>query len=251
VANRLAPRVGPLASALRPLIERIPQSSGSRRLEDRVKRFARGADLDPLEAHVAWTEVFSSDARADLMGRRVDGLADPLDAYRTRFAETEGADPQIRYQDVDLGTYLVDDILVKTDRVSMAHSLEARVPILDASVADFALSLRSDHHVRRLEKKRLLRRAAEPLVPPEILSARKRGFAIPAAAWLRGELQPFAREVLSPERVREQGYFEPRVVTSLLDEHVAGRQDWSRQLWGLVSFSLWFDRYARVGALAA
>jgi asparagine synthase (glutamine-hydrolysing) len=144
----------------------------------------------------------------------------------------------------------VDDILVKTDRVSMAHSLEARVPLLDATIAEFALSVPGDRHVRRFAKKRLLRRAVAPLVPEAILKARKRGFAIPAAGWLRGELQPFAREVLSQEKIREQGYFDPAAVSGLLDAHVAGREDWSRQLWGLLSFSLWFDRFARVGAEA-
>jgi asparagine synthase (glutamine-hydrolysing) len=95
--------------------------------------------------------------------------------------------------------------------------------------------------VRGISKKRLLRRSAEPLVPPAILSARKRGFSIPAAAWLRGELEPFAREVLSPERMRRQGFFTPAAVTRILDDHVARREDLSRQLWGLISFSLWTD----------
>jgi asparagine synthase (glutamine-hydrolysing) len=95
--------------------------------------------------------------------------------------------------------------------------------------------------VRGLSKKRLLRRAARPLVPARVLSARKRGFSIPAAAWLRGELQPFARELLAPERVRAQGYFEPQFVTGLLDDHVERRADNSRQLWGLMCFSLWAE----------
>jgi asparagine synthase (glutamine-hydrolysing) len=134
----------------------------------------------------------------------------------------------------------------------MVHGLEARVPFLDPVVAELALSLPTSLKVRGLAKKRLLRRAATPLIPREIITARKRGFSIPAAAWLRGELQPFAREVLSPERVRAQGYFEPAAVTALLDEHVARRQDHSRQLWGLMSFSLWAEQQgapaARAGA---
>jgi asparagine synthase (glutamine-hydrolysing) len=90
-------------------------------------------------------------------------------------------------------------------------------------------------------KKRLLRRAARGLVPDEILRARKRGFSIPAAAWLRGELAPLARELLDPARLRRQGYFEPAAVTRLLREHTARRQDHSRQLWGLICFSLWAE----------
>ena len=90
----------------------------------------------------------------------------------------------------------------------------------------------------------LLRKAVEPLLPREIVHGRKQGFSIPAAAWLRGELEPFAREVLAPGRVREQGWFDPRVVTELLDRHVARREDLSRQIWGLMAFSLWHERYA-------
>jgi asparagine synthase (glutamine-hydrolysing) len=125
----------------------------------------------------------------------------------------------------------------------MAHSLEARVPFLDSVVTDFAFGLATKHKVRGLSKKVLLRKAAEPLVPREIVHGRKRGFSIPAAAWLRGELAPFARATLSPGNLRSQGFFEPVPVKRLLDEHAAGAQDWSRQLWGLLAFTLWYERH--------
>jgi asparagine synthase (glutamine-hydrolysing) len=132
---------------------------------------------------------------------------------------------------------------VKTDRASMAHSLEARVPYLDTVVTNLALALPTQHKVRRFAKKVLLRKAAEPLLPREIVHGKKRGFSIPAAAWLRGELVPFARETLSPETLRRQGFFEPAVVQRLLDDHLAGREDLSRQLWGLLAFTLWHERH--------
>jgi asparagine synthase (glutamine-hydrolysing) len=138
---------------------------------------------------------------------------------------------------------MVADQLTKTDRASMAHSLEARVPFCDAAVAELALALPRRLRVRGLAKKVLLRKAAEPLLPAEIVRGKKRGFSIPAAAWLRGELEPFARDVLAPETLRRQGFFEPRAVTRLLDDHVAGREDVSRQLWGLLSFTLWHEAH--------
>ncbi len=165
--------------------------------------------------------------------------------YRDRYAETVGAEPLARLQDVDLGIYLVDDLLVKTDRSSMAHSLELRVPFLDTEVAGFALGLATPLKVRGLAKKRLLRRALAPLLPREILRGRKQGFSIPVAAWLRGPLQGYAREVLSPGTLERQGCFDPTTVAGLLDIHCSGREDLSRQLWGLMAFTLWFDRYAR------
>src|SRR5207237_2162853 len=109
---------------------------------------------------------------------------DPVDLVRARFAETEGAPLLARLQDVDLGVYLVDDLLVKTDRASMAHSLEARVPFCDTVVANLALALPDRHKVPGLPKKALLRRAVEPLLPRSIVHGRKRGFSIPPAAWL-------------------------------------------------------------------
>jgi len=240
-ADLLAQRTGWTAPLLRPLVERLPSSSARASFDYRAKRFVRAAHLPPLERHHGWKEIFSPDARAELTGRQ-SGF-DPVGLLRARFAETEGAELLARLQDVDLGTYLVDDLLVKTDRASMAHSLEARVPFLDSVITNFALALPSRHKVRGLRKKVLLRKAAAPLVPPELLRRRKRGFSIPAAAWLRGELEPFARDTLSADRLRSQGFFRPEAVTRLIDDHVAGREDLSRQLWGLLSFMLWHERH--------
>jgi asparagine synthase (glutamine-hydrolysing) len=249
VADLIAPVVGRPAAALRPLVERLPSSSRRTSLDYMAKRFARAAALPPLERHHGWKEIFSAEARAELLGARPGGVRDPLDVYRARYAETAGSEPIARLQDVDIGIYLPDDLLTKIDRASMAHSLEARVPFLDTALADFALALPRRMRVRGLQKKRLLRKAVEPLVPREIVRGRKRGFSIPAAAWLRGELEPFAREVLSPETVRRQGFFDPATVTGVLDRHVSGREDLSRQLWGLMSFGLWHERHAGSGAL--
>src|SRR5205085_10898139 len=100
----------------------LPSSSRKASFDYRAKRFVRGAGLPPLERHHAWKEIFSPYARAALTGRR--SAFDPVDLLRDRFAETEGADLLARMQDVDAGVHLVDDLLVKSDRVSVAHSLE-------------------------------------------------------------------------------------------------------------------------------
>jgi len=109
-------------------------------------------------------------------------------------------------------------------------------------VADFAFSTPFGHKVRGLQKKRLLRAAVAPVIPDEILTAPKQGFSIPASAWLRGELSGMARELLSPERLRAQGYFQPEPVAKLLDDHLASRADRSRQLWSLLVFTLWAEQ---------
>jgi asparagine synthase (glutamine-hydrolysing) len=255
-ADLLASRLGGVARIARPLVERLPSSTAKASFDYRAKRFVRAAHLPPLERHHGWKEIFSPHVRADLTGRR--SAFDPVDLLRARYAETAGVSELARLQDVDLGIYLVDDLLVKTDRASMAHSLEARVPYLDTVVSNLALALPTRQKVRGLSKKRLLRKAAEPLLPPEIVHGKKRGFSIPAAAWLRGELEPFARDTLATATLERQGFFRPAAVARLLGDHLAGREDLSRQLWGLLAFTLWYERHvertpsdARVPALLA
>jgi asparagine synthase (glutamine-hydrolysing) len=240
-ADLLAHRFGGLASLARPFVERLPTSTSKASFDYKAKRFVRAAHLPPLERHHGWKEIFSAELRAELRGAHSD--FDPVDVYRARYDETTGAPELARLQDVDFGIYLVDDLLVKTDRASMANSLEARVPFLDGAITNFAFSLPTRHKVRGLSKKVLLRKAAEPLLPREVVHGRKRGFSIPAAAWLRGELEPFARATLSPDTLRRQGFFEPAVVSRLIDDHVNGVEDRSRQLWGLLAFTLWHERH--------
>src|SRR4029453_5182266 len=127
------------APLLRPLVEMRPSSSEKVSFDYKAKRFVRGAHLPPVERHHAWKEIFSDDAQDELLSS--PRPSDPLDVYRARYAETEGAEELARLQDLDLGIYMVDDLLVKTDRASMAHSLEARVPFPDPVVAELALAL--------------------------------------------------------------------------------------------------------------
>lgn len=249
-ADRIAPAVGRAVVPFRPLIDRLPSSSRATRLDDKAKRFAKGATLSPLERHVSWGEVFSQDMRGELLEPGWRGTTDPLDLYRRRYGETVGVQALTRLQDVDLGINLVDDQLVKTDRTSMAHSLEVRVPLLDSAVADLALSVPSAQHLRGLAKKRLLRSAAAPLLPSEVLNARKQGFSLPMARWLREDLSSFARETLSPANLRSQGFFRPAAVSDILDAHVSRRADRSRQLWSVLMFTLWYDALAGEAPLA-
>ncbi|HEX6788380.1 MAG TPA: asparagine synthase (glutamine-hydrolyzing) [Gaiellaceae bacterium] len=212
-----------------PLLRRLPSP--------RVQRFAGAAALPVFERHLAWKRMFTPEARHGLL--RSHG-ADPSMLYRRRWDETNGADDLTRVLDLDVGTYLVDELLVKADRTSMAHSLEVRVPFLDTALSQFAFGLPSRLKVRGLAKKRLLRKALAPIVPAEILSAPKHGFTLPAAQWLRGPLEPYARELLASDR----GLFDGAAVARVLDEHVAGRRDNWKQLWTLLSFAAWYDRYA-------
>jgi asparagine synthase (glutamine-hydrolysing) len=246
-ADLLAPRLAGAARLARPLVERIPSSSRRVSVDYRARRFVRAAGLPALERHHGWKEILAPALRAQLLAPLHDGRAprDPVDQLRARYAETAGAPALARLQDVDLAPYLSDDLLTKTDRMSMAHSVEVRVPFLDPYVAELAFALPTSAKVRGTAKKRLLRQVAGTLLPREIARGAKRGFSIPMAAWLRGPLLPMARDLLAPAALRRDGLLDPAPVTRLLDEHLARRDDHSRALWGLLCFVLWRREVAR------
>ena len=243
--HALARRLAPLAALARPFVELLPTSTGQASSFDwRAKRFVRSARLSTLERHYAWKSVFTPVERAALVLPERRAETDPIELLRQPFDETAGSEELARVMGLDLRVFMVDDMLVKTDRASMANSLEARVPLLDPVVAELALALPSRLKVHRLAKKRLLRRAVAPLLPREILEGKKRGFSAPIGGWLQSELQPMTRDLLSPEAIRRQGFFDPGFVTRLIDDHAQARADNSRKIWALLTFALWHERYA-------
>jgi asparagine synthase (glutamine-hydrolysing) len=145
---------------------------------------------------------------------------------------------------LDYQTFLPDDILALSDRLSMAHSLEVRVPFVDHVLIENVFPLPQRVKIGALWRaKKLLRRSLRPRLPREHMRAPKRGFVGPTAAWLRNELRPILADELSPERQRRLGYFDPAAVQTLLDEHLTGRQNWERMLWALLCFSTWHRLY--------
>lgn len=146
-------------------------------------------------------------------------------------------------QYIDLRTFLADDILFKTDRASMAASLEARVPYLDHELVEFAFRIPDAYKLRGLVGKWILRRAFKGRIPDVVLRRRKSGFSVPVASWLRAELRPLANDLLAPARLRQQGVFDPAVVSRLLREHQQVEADHARVLWALVMFQAWWDRF--------
>lgn len=250
-ADRYGGWVSRPAAALEPLLERWPSSSGRLGLDYKLRRLARGAGLGPLERHHAWKEIFATGERREFLVPGQGSAGDPLDQHRARYAETVGADPLARLQDLDVGTFLADDLLVQTDQAGMAHGLEIRVPFLDPVVAELALALPARAKVSPRCTKRLLRAAAEPLLPASVVRGAKRGFCAPAAAWLRGPLHGLARDVLCTETLRRQGIFRPEAVQATLERHVARRADESRRLWALMAFTLWYDTHVVTPAALA
>ena len=181
-----------------------------------------------------------------LLAPGLRGLADSA-ADATIFSRLEAeigtGDYVSALQQIDIRTYLPDDILTKVDRTSMAVSLEARVPLLDHVLMEYVATIPSSLKLRAGIGKYLLKRAMAEYLPEEILTRRKMGFGVPLAAWFRGDLRDMARDVLLSRSARERGVFCIAEVERLLRVHESGRRDWSARLWAIMCFELWMREW--------
>jgi asparagine synthase (glutamine-hydrolysing) len=231
------------------LVRRMPVSHARVSFDYKAKRFVAGAHLSPADGHFWWKVVLSEAAQEELCtGPARVAATETAAIYRAAAARAGSDDWLARLQAIDAHVYLPDDILTKADRMSMAHSLEARVPYLDRTLVELAARLPSDVKLRGLSKKWVLKRALKDHVPAEILRAKKRGFNVPVPSWLRGELRDVVADVLSPAALRRVGLFDPDVVQRMIREHDAMRVDHSRPLWTLLVFMTWHDAWQRLRA---
>jgi len=148
-----------------------------------------------------------------------------------------------RFQYADLKVYLPDDILVKVDRMSMAHSLEARVPLLDHRLVEFMFQIPGPMKMPGLKLKHLLKETMRGILPKEILQKPKGGFNVPMSLWLKTSLRALVEEYLSPNMIKRQGCFDAEVVGRMVADHRAGRADFSRNLWALLNFTMWCQKF--------
>jgi asparagine synthase (glutamine-hydrolysing) len=191
-------------------------------------------------------DLFQADARATLYSRDFAAAvrdADPLAAFRTAYHSCPSSDPLDRAMYVDVKTYLVDDIMTKVDRMSMAVSLEAREPLLDHRLLEFAATVPSSLKLKNGRSKYLLRRLLERRLPAAIVNRPKQGFAVPVGDWLRGPLAPLVDDLLLDGRFRMRGIFDDGAVARLWRDHRRGIADHPHRLWSLLMLELWFRTF--------
>jgi asparagine synthase (glutamine-hydrolysing) len=163
--------------------------------------------------------------------------------YRDLFERLPAATSLHRMTYADIKSWLPDDLLLKADKMTMAASLELRVPFLDHKVVEFATNLPDGFRRRGREGKILLKKLMESRLPPEIVYRQKQGFPVPIASWFRGPLYDRVAEVLLDERSRRRGYFHARYLEGILARHRGGRQDLSRRIFALLTLELWHRKY--------
>ncbi len=226
-----------------PVVRRLPVSMNNLSFDYRAKRFVASAALPAGERHQRWLGSFLPEDLPDLLGEGASGWQSPLEPMHRHTSACSARDPLNQILHLDMKMYLEGDILPKVDRASMACSLEARVPLLNNVLVDYVTHLPVGLKLHGFTRKWLLRKALEGALPDEILRRPKKGFNIPVALWLRSDLREMMLDTLSPSRLRQNGWLSERAVQNLISDHLAGRGDNRKQIWTLLVFSLWADKY--------
>jgi asparagine synthase (glutamine-hydrolysing) len=227
---------------VRPLVEALPVSDSKISFEFKAKRFVRIAELGAERAHFSWRRIVDEETQAELLGTNLVGPT-PWERHKQHFGNAGTDDPLGKMLYVDTRFYLPGDMLVKVDRMSMATSLEARVPFLDHRLVEYAAKIPSRVKFPGGKKKYLLKKGLEPLLDRDLLYRKKAGFNVPKNRWLRNELRELVGDVLAPARLARHGLLDPGAVGRLVDEHQKRQADHSFAIWSVLIFQLWYDRF--------
>jgi asparagine synthase (glutamine-hydrolysing) len=250
MANRYQAVPRPVRSGLiEPAVGLLRPSNAKKGLINKAMRFVDGARLDAALGHTRWRvfldepgrdRLFTADARS--------AMTTPVGDHIARLMQEAGdRAPLARGLYVDLMSYLPDDILTKVDRMSMAVSLESRVPFLDRELVELAFQVPDRLKIRDGVSKWILKRVAERYIPRETAWRPKEGFSVPLKQWLVGAYRELMEELLGESRIRGDGVFEWDEIARLRNEHLAGRRNHSHQLWAVMMFQCWQDRWLHRG----
>lgn len=234
-AYRRVPRFVETAAAQ--LIAALPESTSYSGFARRARRFMQGAPLPLSERYLEWVGIFGKNAIRELFAGPVG--VDPVDHFRRYFDPGQNDDATGQLLSVNMKSYLPGDLLVKTDRTTMANSLEARCPFLDQELLEFASTIPTGLKLKGMTTKYILKRAFEGFIPDRIVHRKKHGFGVPVGRWFRTSLRDYVRDtILSPDALG-RGYFREEALRRLLEEHQSGKRDHGHRLWSLLTFEMW------------
>ncbi|HXZ25821.1 MAG TPA: asparagine synthase C-terminal domain-containing protein, partial [Nitrospiria bacterium] len=225
----------------------LPESTGSRNVSGRIKRFVTTGLLPPRERYLSWISHYNRSGLEALLTPSLRSAVGDLDALwdaHREWYDHAGASTELEHLfATDVRGYLADDLLMMGDKMSMAASLELRVPYCDHRLIEYAASIPGELKVRGLTLKALFRSAIRGMIPREILRRGKQGFMVPIASWLNKELKPIVNELLSESAIDKRGYFHSAAVRRLIEEHESGRRNCADQLFALLVLELWHRIY--------
>lgn len=227
----------------------LPERADGHYTMNHLKRFVRSGSLPPDQCYLGYLSILGPDIKGSLFSdptrfnKHYDACSDLILSYFNSSNVHDSNDSLDRALYCDIKTYLPEDILAVTDRMSMQHSLEVRVPFIDHKLMEFCATIPQEIRMKGLKKKYLLKKAVSDLLPEEVINHRKQGFVGPTARWLQTDLKPYVLNSLSAENLNRHGFFDPATVTRLLDEHFTGREINDKLIWALVVFQKWFHIY--------
>jgi asparagine synthase (glutamine-hydrolysing) len=243
----------PLVSALsRPMpaiLKKFPPSSKKKGAWNKLRRYTQGFEHPHALRHFRWMmflnqkerkRLYSNDLIHELEGPKFFQMIPPLEELLPQAERFDDISGELY---LDLKTYLVDDILVKVDRMSMATSLETRVPLLDHKVVELAFQIPGHLKLKGMTTKWILKKTMERLLPPQNIHRKKEGFSIPIKHWLKNELKSLMLHYLNKSRIEQAGFFNFTPIEHMIDAHLDGRENFSHQLWALLVFEMWRENY--------
>ncbi len=211
-----------------------------------AQKFARSAGMDFEDRYLGFGTYFTDSMKSDLYSGDLRAATAGYDAYkyhRECFARCRSNSPLNRLLYVDFKTFMPALNLDTTDRTSMAANLEVRVPYLNQELVDLAARIPSRLKIKGLKRKFILKKAAESILPKDIIWRKKAGFGAPIRSWLRNELRPMVNDVLSEKRISGRGYFDPAAVKKIIDANNSGKEDYNLQIFQLLTLELWMQRF--------
>ena len=238
-------------NSIRNFVKKMPERSDGHYTINHMKRFVRSASLRSDLSYLGYLSIINPNLKEVLFSDR-DGFSKNYEFCKDLFLDylktdnvSDNKDSLNRAFYCDIKTYLPDDILAVTDRMSMHHSLEVRVPFVDHKLLEFCATIPAEMKMKWFHKKYLLKKATKNLLPKQVISHRKQGFVGPMAQWLKTDLKYYALEALSEENIKEHGFFNHSTIKQVLDDHFSGNEINDKLIWALIIFQKWFETYIR------
>ncbi|MEA3398688.1 MAG: asparagine synthase (glutamine-hydrolyzing) [Patescibacteria group bacterium] len=231
---------------IEPIGNRLPISFNNISFDFAVKSFIKGFYGEKKYRDFRWLGSFDHGNRSKLLNHEIWSYIKGYNEY----SEVDNYLSQIKSNDfyrqliyLYLRMYLMDDILVKADRASMYNSLEVRSPFLDYKLVDLVNSFPTNYKIKQYKTKYILKKLMADKLPEKIIKRKKKGFGIPIAEWISGPLKPMVTDLLSQERIKKQNLFNPDYINYLLKQHFSRRQDNRKQIWTLLIFQIWQEKW--------